>query len=97
MRATYSPRAVADVIDIAAYLKVRSPAGARAVEQRIHRTVALLAEFPGAGRALQQRPQVRVLPLGRSPYLIFYTLSGEELTVLHIRHAARQPVDPERL
>ena len=97
MRVVYGARALADVIDIAAYLKARSPAGARAVELRIRRTIALLAEFPSAGQALEQRPQVRIMPLGRYPYLIFYTLSGEELTVLHIRHAARQPVDPERL
>jgi plasmid stabilization system protein ParE len=67
------------------------------VEQRIRRTIGLLSEFPGAGRALAQRLQIRVIPIGRYPYLIFYTLSGDELTLLHIRHAARQPVDPEQL
>ena len=97
MRVVYTPRALADLIDIADFLKARSPVGARAVELRIQRSFALLAEFPGAGRALQQRPQVRVMPLGRYPYLIFYTLSGEELTVLHVRHAARRPVAPETL
>jgi toxin ParE1/3/4 len=97
VRVVYSPRAIADLLHVATYLKARSPSGARVVEQRIRRTIDLLSEFPGAGRALQQRPQVRVIPLGRYPYLIFYTLSGDELTILHIRHAARQPVDPERL
>jgi plasmid stabilization system protein ParE len=97
VRVIYSTRAIADLIDIADYLKARSPAGARAVELRIHRTIALLEEFPGAGRELGQRPQVRVMPLGRYPYLVFYTVSGEELTVLHVRHGARQPVDPESL
>jgi hypothetical protein len=37
------------------------------------------------------------MPLGRYPYLLFYTLSGEELIVLHVRHGARQPIDPHRL
>jgi toxin ParE1/3/4 len=97
VKIVYSPRAIADIIDIADYLKARSPTGAHAVQLRIERSIALLAEFPGAGRTLAQRPQVRVMPLGRYPYLIFYTVSGEVLTVLHIRHAARQPVDPERL
>jgi hypothetical protein len=31
------------------------------------------------------------MPLGRYPYLIFYTAIDEELFVLHIRHGARKP------
>ena len=72
MRITYSPRAIADLGEVASYLIARSPSGARAVEKRIRKTVALLAQFPGAGRVLEQRPAVRVIPLGRYPYLIFY-------------------------
>jgi plasmid stabilization system protein ParE len=71
VRVIYSPRALSDLVDIARYLMDRSPAGARAVELRIRRAVTLIAEFPGAGRTLDQRPQVRVMPLGRHPYLIF--------------------------
>ena len=97
MKIVYSPRAIADLIEIADYLTVRSPPGARAVEQRIHATVSLLAQSPGAGRALEQRPAVRVIPLGRYPYLVFYKVSGDELTILHVRHGARRPVDPESL
>jgi toxin ParE1/3/4 len=97
VKATYSPRAIADLHDIASYLTSRSPAGARAVERRIRKTVALLAEFPGAGRALEQRPAVRLVPLGRYPYLIFYTVSGDELIILHVRHGARKPIEPENL
>jgi addiction module RelE/StbE family toxin len=97
VKVTYSPRAIADLGEIADYLTARSPSGAHAVEQRIHKTVALLAEFPGAGRAVEQRPAVRVMPLGRYPYLIFYTISDDELIVLHVRHGARRPVEPKRL
>jgi len=93
VRVIYSPRAILDLIDIASYLAARSPAGARVVEQRIRRTVTLLAEFPGAGRALEQRPQVRVMSVGRHPYLIFYRVTTGELVILHVRHGARQPVD----
>jgi hypothetical protein len=34
------------------------------------------------------------MPLGRYPYLIFYSVSAEELVILHIRHGARKPVEP---
>jgi plasmid stabilization system protein ParE len=97
VRVIYSPRAISDLIEIANYLNARSPAGALAVEQRIRRTIALLAEFPGVGRPLEQRSQVRVMPLGRYPYLIFYTISGDELSILHVRHGARKPIEPESL
>jgi hypothetical protein len=56
--------------------------------------IGLVAHFPGSGRRLEQRPSVSVIPLGNYPYLIFYTTSGGELVVLHIRHSARKPIDP---
>jgi hypothetical protein len=37
------------------------------------------------------------MPLGRYPYLIFYTISGDELSILHVRHGARKPIEPESL
>jgi hypothetical protein len=32
----------------------------------------MLEQFPSGGRALQQRPDVRVVPTPRFPFLIFY-------------------------
>ena len=97
MRLVFSPRAIADLTEIANYLMARSPVGARAVERRISATVALLAQSPGAGRVLEQRPTVRVIPVARYPYLIFYTVSGHDLIILHVKHGARRPVDPRDL
>jgi toxin ParE1/3/4 len=97
MKVRYSPRATDDLIAIADYLTERNPPAARAVEAALRRTVDLLGEFPGSGRALTQRPGVRVMPLARYPYLIFYTASVDELCVLHIRHGARVPVEAEDL
>ena len=94
MRVRFSPRAVDDLAAIADFLIERSPRGARAVERAIHATLTLVADFPGSGRALEQRPGVRVIPVTRYPYLIFYTVSDESVVVLHIRHGARRPVDP---
>jgi hypothetical protein len=50
--------------------------------------IELVAHFPGSGR---------VIPLGNYPYQIFYTCSGDELVILHIRHSARKPLDPSDL
>jgi toxin ParE1/3/4 len=89
----YSPRASDDLIAIADYLTERNPAAALAVEGALRKTVDLLGKFTGSGRVLTQRPNVRVMPLTRYPYLIFYTVSGGELLVLHIRHGARAPLE----
>jgi plasmid stabilization system protein ParE len=97
MRLRYSPRAVRDLTAIADYLTERSPSGARAVEDKIGATMRLLSELPGSGRSLRQRPQVRVMPVVRYSYLIFYTLVENELLVLHVRHGARAPIQDNEL
>jgi hypothetical protein len=40
---------------------------------------------------LEQRPDVRMMPLVRYPYKIFYRILGDTIRILHIRHAARRP------
>jgi toxin ParE1/3/4 len=97
MKLRYSPRALGDLAAISDYLIERSPAGARAVELAIRTTVGLLEQFPSGGRALRQRPDVRVIPTPRFPYLIFYSAGIDELRILHIRHAARAPLASDEL
>jgi toxin ParE1/3/4 len=97
VKLSYSPRAVGDLADIAGYLVARSPTGALSVESSIRKTIDIIAAFPQAGRALEQRPHVRVMPLGRYPYLLFYTVRGDEVVILHIRHGGRKPIDPREL
>jgi plasmid stabilization system protein ParE len=67
----------------------------RAVELAIRATLDLLELFPASGRALRQRPEVRVMPTRRFPLLIFYKNSANELLILHIRHAARRPLSTD--
>jgi plasmid stabilization system protein ParE len=64
---------------------------AAALETYIRATVARIAVMPESGQRLPERPAVRVVPLVRYPFKIFYTAAGETLTILHIRHAARRP------
>lgn len=93
----YSPRAILDITTIASYLISKSPAGAAAVESAIQQTIQLLADFPGSGRTVEQRRTVRVIPLNRYPYLVFYTEIDDAILILHIRHGARRPVEPDDL
>lgn len=58
--------------------------------RRIEATVGLIERYPGVGRRLAKRQSVRVLPLGRYPYRIYYCIENDVPTVLHVRHAARR-------
>jgi toxin ParE1/3/4 len=49
---------------------------------------ALLEEFPFAGHATDE-PGVRIMPLVRYPYLVFYAVNDDEAVILHVRHGAR--------
>jgi toxin ParE1/3/4 len=67
----YSRRATSDLIAIADYLTQHTSRGALSVEVSIRKTIDLVELFPGNGRMLQERPTVRVMPVGRYPYLVF--------------------------
>ena len=97
MKVRYSPRSVSDIEGIADYLKERSVRAPAAMESAIRTIVQLIAEFPNCGRAVEQRTGVRVIPLGRYPYLIFYTIQDETAVILHIRHGSRIPLVPDEL
>jgi plasmid stabilization system protein ParE len=94
MKVRYSPRATSDIIIIADYLAERNPVAARTIETAVRKSVALIGEFPRSGRALTQRANVRVMPLTRFPYLIFYAVGSDEVVILHVRHATRAPLQP---
>ena len=90
MKVRYTPRAIADLDSVFLYIDQRSPAGAIQVKNRIQQLIGGLTEFPLAGRETGFR-NMRVLIAGRFPYLIFYRVVGDEVHVVHIRHAARKP------
>ena len=88
MRVRYTDTALAELDDIFRYLSERNPAAAKAVAARVRDVVAILADYPLFGRETDE-PQVRVASLVRYPFLILYTVSGDEVIILNVRHAAR--------
>jgi plasmid stabilization system protein ParE len=97
MRLRFSPRAVGDIAAIGNYLTERNPIASRAVGEKIRATVELLRQFPAIGRTLEQRKDVRVMPITRYPYLVYYTFNPDDMLILHIRHTARAPIEPDEL
>jgi len=92
MRVEYSKRAIADLRQIAAYYtRSGDPAVGEIIAARIKEVVARIAEFPLSGRAVVQRPDVRVALLRSYRYRIFYRVTGDAVRIVHIRHTSRRP------
>jgi plasmid stabilization system protein ParE len=91
MKVDYAPRAIADLGKIGEHSRsVFGDAVAAALETYIRATVARIAMIPEIGRRLPRRRGVRVIPLVRYPFKIFYSIAHDTVTILHIRHAARR-------
>ena len=88
MRLRYAPRARADIAEIFEYIAQYSPRAATAVSAQIRATGRLLAEYPDLGRETDISG-VRVFPTARYPYLVYHSVRGDDLVIVHVRHARR--------
>jgi len=89
----YTPKALAELADILAFIAERSPQGARNVQGRIQAIAALLAQYPQCGQ-LTSESGLRRIAAPPYPYLIFYEVTSEGVVVIGVRHAAREPEPP---
>ena len=90
MRIRYTPRARDDLAEILKYLDDRSPQGSRNVKRTIRKTIELIGQFPLGGRDAEEMG-TRVLAVGRYPYLIYWSVSGDSAWIVHIRDGRRAP------
>jgi toxin ParE1/3/4 len=88
----YTPKALARLDAIYSYIEAHNPRAATAVKARIRRAIDRLARFPYSCRATA-RPGIRVLPIVRYPYLVFYTVdeAAREVRIPRVRHSAQDP------
>jgi toxin ParE1/3/4 len=93
MKIVYTAGARKDLEEIGDWLSDRYPTIAPAVERRIHNVIARIARWPQSARRSVKYPGVRVVPIGRYPYKIFYRVTAEAIEILHIHHSSRQPWD----
>lgn len=95
MRVRVTATALSEIDDIFAYLSVRNEQAAKSVVARVDQTIARLADFPFMAQ-LSDVVDARRIPVGRYPFVIFYTVSSNEIVILHVRHGARRsPFDEE--
>lgn len=89
MKVRFSSDALADLDQIFSYIAADNVTAAAAVVERVEQSVGRLADFPNLGHPTEY-PGMRVLPLGRYPYLIFYELTADAIVIHHVRHGARR-------
>jgi len=89
MKTRYTETALIEVNEIFAYIAQRNPAAAARVVARIERTIRNIGDFPEIAQEADE-PEVRRIPAGRYPFIIFYTIEADEVVILHVRHGARR-------
>ena len=92
MKVEYSNRAVADLRKVSADSRAMfGDAVALVLESRIQDAVAHIAENPEAAPRVTERDEVRMFPLTRYPYKLFYRVLVDRVRILPIRHTSRRP------
>ena len=96
MKLEYSKLAVHDLRKVAEDSRAFGEAAAKSIEACIREVLARIIDHPEAAARVIERPGVRVIPLIRYPYKIFYRVFENRVRVLHIRHVSRRPWTRER-
>jgi plasmid stabilization system protein ParE len=89
MKIRYTDTAADEIDEIFDYIAERDRSAALRVVARVRQIIGMLADFPDVAQ-MSDEPGVRRIPVGRYPFLIFYTVDENEVVILHVRHAARQ-------
>ena len=91
MKIIFTETALSDLDQIFEYLTSNYPTLVGPVEQRVQLGPSRLQDWPESARKVTQRTSVRVAPLVRYPYRIFYRITNEAIEIVHIRHTSRRP------
>jgi toxin ParE1/3/4 len=88
----WSPTALTNLQAIRAYIEQFNPRAARHLADELIASGNSLITFPHRGRVV---PGTSMRELVTTyPYIIRYRVAGNAVTILRIRHGARQPTTP---
>lgn len=92
MKVEFTNRATADLRKISSESRAAfGRAVAEQLESRIRTVIEHIAKRPDIAPRVVELPGMRVFPLIRYPYKIFYRVLPEKVRIVHIRHTARRP------
>ena len=89
MKVIYTDEAVADLDGILSFIASNYPSIYDAFQSRLRSVVARIGDWPESAQEVTDRPGVRVAPLIRYPYKVFYRSTGQIIEILYIHHAAQ--------
>jgi len=92
MRVVYTGAALQDLDEILSFIAARFPTAYSGFEMRMRAIERRIGQWPESAQAVAQRPGVRMVPLVRYPYKIFYRVDPDAVVILHVHHATR--LDP---
>lgn len=89
MRVRFTRPAQADLQQIYAYVSKDNPVEASRLVARLIEHAQLIGRTPYEGRPTDE-PDARVIVVPRLRHVIFYTITGGEVIITHIRHTSRR-------
>lgn len=90
MKVVFTAAALSDLKEILIYTSQHYPSSIAPLESRIRAVIAHIQRWPQSTRLVEERRAVRVIPLTRYPFKIFYRVRNDRLEILHIHHSARK-------
>ena len=89
MEIVWRPSALDDLEQARRYVAEHNPRAAQRLWDRILKSIERLAVLPGLGRPGRVEG-TRELVVPRTPYIVAYTVIGNEVMILSIIHSSRQ-------
>ena len=91
MKLRFTPRAIANIVEIADYIHAHNPAAAERVRGAIYQSLQNLILFPRVGRR-QSTEGVRKIVTRKYGYLVYYTVdeTAGEVIILNVKHPAQR-------
>ena len=89
MKVIYTDGARKDLDGILAYIASNYPTVYEPFLIRLRSVTARIGMWPDSAQEVAEEPGVRVVPLLRYPYKIFYRNTGEAVEIMYIHHAAQ--------
>jgi toxin ParE1/3/4 len=89
MKIRYTETALIEIDEIFSFIAKDNVNAAAAVVDHAWATIDRLGHFPRLGQVATESG-VRIMQIGRFPFLVFYTIEQDEVVILHVRHTARR-------
>ena len=89
MRVALTDEALSDLDTILTYTEANHPTAAAVVEHRLRTSLRRIGAWPESAQVVADRPGLRMVPLVRYPFRIFYRVADNQVEVIHMHHTAR--------